>query len=156
MDRYFRENFRCHDGKATESSIARTNSPRHHLRLSHRKNTIGTLINRTRDYRTIDITCQGRPASPRRSRKDLLGRPMIGRVKSCLPDDACRALADFQIARLISGTDIEYTVYRVPPQVVVSCHREKHLILRSEEDGTSSQNIYARERLCSRGNLNSR
>lgn len=35
VDRHFRDSLRCHDGKATESSIARTSTPRHRLRLSH-------------------------------------------------------------------------------------------------------------------------
>lgn len=49
---------------------------------------------------------------------------MIGRVKSCRPDDACRALADLQIAVGVAA-DIECAISYAgpPPQVVVSCHR---------------------------------
>lgn len=140
VDRHFRENLRRHDrvdGKAVESSIARTSPPRHHSRTSHstREDTQSARTDLiARDYRTIDITCQGRTETIRR-RLEGHGRTFqvarhTGRARSCvtLTTRVGPRVGRFpNFSRDDVGDRYRATRSRSPgslPQVVASCQRE--------------------------------
>lgn len=120
----------------------------------HRENTINTLTNRARDYRTIDITCQGRPEPSRRSRKDLF---------RAADDRTYWILSPWRRVPRV-GQFLNWClgpISKMPGPATSGCALPpgKHLILRSASEGETEwvRGVYnaARKRLCSRGNLNS-
>jgi len=104
-----------------------------------------TIESRATIERSTAWACQGRSERrpPRRSRKDLSKRVTTGRVRSCFPDDACRALADFQISLSPDvGTDISRKYdRRALPQVVASYCLKNTWSVCARRVWTSSWNV---------------
>lgn len=146
VDRHFAASWRCRwqNSRAHDHQESSSTSLAHFA--SHREITIGTLL--TDHARLSNDRCQGRAETSAATSK-VTGGPFRAAVTaewvgSCFPDDACRALADFQPPRT-KDCDSEHRwcrACRAPPQVVASCRwKTPDCAPRELTRGASSQRV---------------